>query len=677
MSESLQALIQTSDCLFSLYFRELHYRRDRVSDSQEGTNDWIWVHPVYNRWRETNGSILWIQGLPGTGKSTLAKLIQREIATQAGYAITVTDFFYSHRNGYITQSHHAMLRSLLHQLLQLNPGWFKYFRDHFRKLSKVANNRTGMSHEGENVPAECVNWPQETLVQIFQSLIEGNGSSRRTICCIVDGFDESDDDPYERMRMLNLLTETARASTSGEKTQLKLILVSRPEAWIETNLKHYYTIKLQDENAKDVTAVVDAGLKRVQQLIHTQNQDIATINDNEDMDEYEESDDDPRELASQFDIARNYLVSNARGCILWVTLVIAELRNLISTPYGTPKRYSLDDIGTTIVTLPSDYEKFYDRVIRKLRDRCTDEKYCEYLNRMFQWTAFARRSLGLREFRDAMAIPALTKHNGHPQPLKRIHAKLNALAKLIVDDSGCLVEVVQVNARLVSRSESSENLSHRASDTVQFIHHTVSELLGRPSAEPFRLNAHTGQTLVEKATFNYLLLSLSEHKYKETLGADWSPQHYLGFINHLKGLPLLHYVFQALPLQKQTTRELHDLLRNLALRPQECEWCFVEEWAAQIETINLMKRPQSTDGLPFRQRCLVTAIDNGSLDVVKLMLLVGRRSEISNESISSKESIYEPTTNNLVELTKSLDPSSEQIQNSNDCTMLILNVLSV
>lgn len=72
------------DCLTSLYFDEMHFRRDQVDAPQTGTCGWIWDHPSYKKWLwdESNESnILWIKGKAGSGKSTLAKTIQVSLST--------------------------------------------------------------------------------------------------------------------------------------------------------------------------------------------------------------------------------------------------------------------------------------------------------------------------------------------------------------------------------------------------------------------------------------------------------------------------------------------------------------------------------------------------------------------------------------------------------------------
>ncbi len=105
-------------CLSSLYFNELWARRERVTDSHPGTNEWIWSNQPYAHWQQKRSGILWIQGKSGSGKSTLSKLITQEliqkhklpsahqeyIEAPTGPRVLV-DFFYSARVGPKEASH--------------------------------------------------------------------------------------------------------------------------------------------------------------------------------------------------------------------------------------------------------------------------------------------------------------------------------------------------------------------------------------------------------------------------------------------------------------------------------------------------------------------------------------------------------------------------------------------
>jgi Cdc6-like AAA superfamily ATPase len=66
------------ECLESLYDDGYHARRDEIALAIGNSNQWVWNHPVYKAWEIQPSGALAIRGKPGSGKSVLAKTIQRK-----------------------------------------------------------------------------------------------------------------------------------------------------------------------------------------------------------------------------------------------------------------------------------------------------------------------------------------------------------------------------------------------------------------------------------------------------------------------------------------------------------------------------------------------------------------------------------------------------------------------
>ncbi|KAM7208475.1 hypothetical protein V8F20_001156 [Naviculisporaceae sp. PSN 640] len=77
LQDAIDEHTEYQECLNQLYFDKIHYRRERVQEALQDTNQWIWKNPAYNRWK-TTGGLLWISGKAGSGKSLLAKTIHRD-----------------------------------------------------------------------------------------------------------------------------------------------------------------------------------------------------------------------------------------------------------------------------------------------------------------------------------------------------------------------------------------------------------------------------------------------------------------------------------------------------------------------------------------------------------------------------------------------------------------------
>ena len=74
----------------------------------------------------STSQLLYIQGKPGSGKSTLTKYFKDnllKLEPNARSAIVAT-FFYSYREGELQKSHYNMLRSILYDILQQNEAFF-------------------------------------------------------------------------------------------------------------------------------------------------------------------------------------------------------------------------------------------------------------------------------------------------------------------------------------------------------------------------------------------------------------------------------------------------------------------------------------------------------------------------------------------------------------------------
>lgn len=100
----------------------------RARQAHQGTCDWIFDDPTYVSWaRSTQSEILIITGGPGTGKSVMTRFVlesvlsgSRETKVTNGYQ--GISFFCSYMNSEHTEEAESIvLRSLLHQLIQLSP----------------------------------------------------------------------------------------------------------------------------------------------------------------------------------------------------------------------------------------------------------------------------------------------------------------------------------------------------------------------------------------------------------------------------------------------------------------------------------------------------------------------------------------------------------------------------
>ena len=273
----------TQDCLNSLYFPELHARRDLVADAYEDTYNWIWSHPSYVAWKAEKSSILWIQGKPGSGKSTLAKKVSQklketpitgvqqaqEMHNERKTQSVMADYFYSARGGALETSHKLMLKSLLYQILKQAPSLYSSGSRLSLVFRAVRDRQPGH-----------IEWTYSDLEKALYLLADSEyllNNEAFVFYFLVDAVDESEDVAErgrQRSDILRILRKLATADGLGyEIKNFKIILISRPANAIERQLRGCHYIEVEKENRSDINKIIDLGLKALWAIMEPGDED--------------------------------------------------------------------------------------------------------------------------------------------------------------------------------------------------------------------------------------------------------------------------------------------------------------------------------------------------------------------------------------------------------------------
>ncbi|EHK19986.1 uncharacterized protein TRIVIDRAFT_68568 [Trichoderma virens Gv29-8] len=335
---------ERKECLSSLRFENTRY--EKISPEHSGSFEWIWTHDEYKSWSISETSrLLYIQGKPGSGKSTLMKYFDSNLQTwePAAKQAIVAKFFYSHREGELQRSHYNMLLSLLYDILHQDEAFFYHncqteFRAHHH----------AQFHSGEK-------WDYASLKRVLRSL--QNYSTPKAIYFIIDAVDESEE--ADRRDILNLLCELC---SKMKYSVIKIFIASRPVAQLEARRDPFLNfIRLQDETASDISNYTHSLL-------------------------------DGHDLTP----AIAYMIDNAQGVFLWVKLVGEELLRFHEDGY------SEQDILDMLKQLPTELEELYGLMLDKMRGN----KSClSYGLRMFRFILFAQQPLTVDELLHFLAIP--------------------------------------------------------------------------------------------------------------------------------------------------------------------------------------------------------------------------------------------------------------------------------
>ncbi len=470
-----------------------------IEDGEKSTGQWILSDPQYHGWRNEPGSaLLWLQGNPGTGKSTLMKQIQNRLVNEDGLAKTVVaSFYYSAREGRTETSHTHMLQALLYQVLhQETEKTYPFFRSVFRdKLGTMQP------------------WSFEELRSIFFSISKSHSESLE-FYLLLDALDESDKD-----RISEVIPLLKDSLTSEAK--LKILVASRPGPIISRELagSNYHLI-LEDRNKKDIETMIASSIGFLK------NKDRTT-----------------------YDWISSYILSRAQGVFLWVSLIVSDIKRL-----AVDDGYSKAELKEKVEALPISLIPYYKRITSRLADQKPDI-VAEGI-RMFHWVVYSERLLTVNEFRDALATSRLSTLTLNLISTSSLYdhrlEQLEHVPQRLMRNCGEFVEVKHP----VERAIESSDVDH--GDVVQLFHETVREFLKNPTgiAAPFDMKEILGHAEIAVVCARYIRMALildwrrNEESHISSAterSSPWKYETHRIFAQHLSDRPLLPYALKFLP----------------------------------------------------------------------------------------------------------------------------------
>ncbi|KAJ6016549.1 Pfs NACHT and ankyrin domain protein [Penicillium herquei] len=143
------------------------------------TCHWLLSHPYYQQWLDPvhvrhHSGLLWINGNPGAGKSTIMKFAYRSKKHEDHIDKAITASFFFDRKGQpLQKSVMGMYRSLLLQLLEVCPDLQAVTEDIYQSLS----------------PYDCPSF--HTLQRLFRNVVLELG--HRSFTCFIDALDECEE----------------------------------------------------------------------------------------------------------------------------------------------------------------------------------------------------------------------------------------------------------------------------------------------------------------------------------------------------------------------------------------------------------------------------------------------------------------------------------------------------
>lgn len=307
--------------LGSLHFRHLKERHSEICEAHKNTFEWIFdiQSPInFSSWLQKESGIYWIEGKPGSGKSTLMKFLLHDARTsqilqrwsRSQPLIIIEHFFWS-AGTTLQKSQAGLFRTLLFQIFSQCP----------ELISKVCPERW---HQDSTEIGEEV-WDRIELFEAFAKIATLQDLMPR-ICLFIDGLDEYNGDHVELIEILQ---------TMAKSPHIKICASSRPwYDFIDAFGGQEWKLSVQDLAANDILLYVKDNLEQDARF---------------------------KKLESQDRIAATELVKEIRkksyGVFLWIYLVVRSLLR------GLRNRDKISDLRRRLYELPSELETYFELML--------------------------------------------------------------------------------------------------------------------------------------------------------------------------------------------------------------------------------------------------------------------------------------------------------------------------
>lgn len=333
----------------SLNFSDLRDRYERISEAHQKTFDWVFRESSREQtgegewsnfcsWLQSDASLYWITGKPGSGKSTLMKYLSRDLRVQEhlkawnnGQRIYIGTFFFWNSGTTIQMSRIGLMRSLLHQTMSEFPEEVpRAFPERWRYQELFGYDSRP--------------WSWSELLNGFETLVSDRSKS---FLFFIDGLDEFDGDCEELVHLL------LRTSSNGKN--IKLCVASRPWLVFEDAFQRRPSLRLEELTLKDIRLFASEKLNDNIMFAQLQDHDFKS--------------------AARLIEA---VTKKSSGVFLWVRLVIKSLLE------GLRDGDTVEDLQARLLLIPEDLDLLFQKILGDL-----DAAYLEQAARILQTVSAA------------------------------------------------------------------------------------------------------------------------------------------------------------------------------------------------------------------------------------------------------------------------------------------------
>ncbi|KAH8656448.1 hypothetical protein BGZ61DRAFT_372296, partial [Ilyonectria robusta] len=288
-----------------LYYPSMYSREDSVIDACEGTYAWI-LEETADRddgnalanWLRKDSGVFHISGRPGTGKSTLMKLLlrhprtMRELETWAGDGgskLVFGHFFFWNSGDEPQRSWDGLYRSLLFETLRKCPDLIPTV---FPRPYKA------FSRSGFQDSMDGIYFRRDDYVDAFNRLVSTSPGPEYRLCFFIDGLDEiGAQDSFVYQTLADSLV------TGSSSENVKILATSRPYFQFQDSIFSSQRLRLDELTSHDIRVFGLNTFKKRKRLTD--------------------------EIQSAYPALVERVVDKAEGVFLWAHLVVNSLIRLV------------------------------------------------------------------------------------------------------------------------------------------------------------------------------------------------------------------------------------------------------------------------------------------------------------------------------------------------------------
>lgn len=232
--------------LDSLRFEQIDSRHSNIKVVYSKTCEWLLRHPDYIHWLDpdkfnNHHGFLWINGKPGSGKSSLMKFAFTDAKRRTGINAATVSFFFNARGDTLEKTTTGMLRSILLQVLEKFPD----LQDVLDGTRLVPQNQNGSAM-----------WKVDVLQRLFSTAV--SRLNKRRVICFIDALDECSEN---EVRAMVEFFETLGDEASQIENRLCICLSSRHYPYIHIRHGKQLVLEDQPDHGKDLERYVQGRLK--------------------------------------------------------------------------------------------------------------------------------------------------------------------------------------------------------------------------------------------------------------------------------------------------------------------------------------------------------------------------------------------------------------------------------